>query len=268
MEAIINFFSAQGLDFWSLVKAAGILLVGLLLISTVGRFAFGKRSVLNNAVSSAIGILFIYAVTVVLKSAGLQFQSLVAPLPFVTISGESLVLFSFAGADYTLICSQVLSMIILSFLVNLADGWLPKGKSLLGWLFFRCLTVVVAYLLHLVVVGLFTAFLPEGIVTYAPAVLLVLLVVMLLTGALKIVVGALLTTVNPLIAALYTFFFANVVGKQVTKAVLTTGLLALLVTGLHYVGYSVISIASAALVAYIPFLLLLVVLWYIVYKVF
>lgn len=268
MEAIINFFSAQGLDFWSLVKAAGILLVGLLLISTVGRFAFGKRSVLNNAVSSAIGILFIYAVTVVLKSAGLQFQALVAPLPFVTISGESLVLFSFAGADYTLICSQVLSMIILSFLVNLADGWLPKGKSLLGWLFFRCLTVVVAYLLHLVVVGLFTAFLPEGIVTYAPAVLLVLLVVMLLTGALKIVVGALLTTVNPLIAALYTFFFANVVGKQVTKAVLTTGLLALLVTGLHYVGYSVISIASAALVAYIPFLLLLVVLWYIVYKVF
>lgn len=268
MEAIVNFFNAQGLDFWALVKAAGILLVGLLLISTVGRFAFGKRSVLNNAVSSAIGILFIYAVTVVLKSAGLQFQSLIAPLPFVTISDESLVLFSFAGADYTLICSEVLSMIILSFLVNLADGWLPKGKSLLGWVFFRCLTVVVAYLMHLVVVGLFTALLPEGIVTYAPTVLLVLLVVMLLTGALKIVVGALLTTVNPLIAALYTFFFANVVGKQVTKAVLTTGLLALLVTGLHYVGFSVISIASAALIAYIPFLLLLVVLWYIVYKVF
>lgn len=268
MEEIINLFSSTGLDFWSLVKAGGILLLGCLLISTVGRFAFGKRSVLNNAVSSAIGILFIYAITVVLRSAGLQFQSLIAPLPFVTISGESLELFSFAGADYTVICTEVLSMIILSFLVNLADGWLPKGKSILGWLFFRCLTVVVAYLLHLIVVGLFTRYLPEGIVTYAPAVLLVLLVVMLLTGALKIVVGALLTTVNPLIAALYTFFFANVVGKQVTKAVLTTGLLALLVTGLHYVGFSVISIASAALIAYIPFALLLVVLWYIVYKVF
>ena len=268
MEQIVNLFNSLGLDFWSLVKAGGFLLVGCLLISTVGRFAFGKRSVLNNAVSSAIGILFIYAVSAVLRSAGFQFQSLIAPLPFVTITDQSLVLFSFAGADYTVICSEVLSMIILSFLVNLADGWLPKGKNLFSWLFFRCLTVVVAYLLHLVVIGLFTRFLPEGIVTYAPAVLLVLLVVMLLTGALKIVVGALLTTVNPLIAALYTFFFANIVGKQVTKAVLTTGLLALMVTGLHYVGFSVISITSAALVAYIPFALLLVVLWFIVYKVF
>lgn len=268
MDAIISYFDTLGLDFYSLLKTAGVLILGLLLLSVLGRFVFGKRSVLSSAISSAIGILFIFAVTVVLKSAGVQLGQLLAPLPYVSMSNDTLVLFTFEGADYTLICSQVLSMIILSFLVNLVDGWLPKGKNIISWLFFRCLTVVIALILHLVVTGLFTSLLPEGLVTYAPTVLLALLILMLLTGALKVLVGLVLTTVNPLIAALYTFFFANVVGKQITKAVLTTALLTGLVLLLQKLGIFAISIASAALIAYIPFVVLLVILWYVVRKVF
>ena len=267
MESIIAYFNTLDLDFDALLKTGAILLLGTLLISLFGRFIFGKKSALNNAVSSAIGILFIYALTVILKSAGAQFQAWTAPLPFVTIAGDELRLFSFAGADYTVICAEVLSMIILSFLVNIVDGWLPRGKHIIGWIFFRCLTVLIALFLHLVVTGLFTAYLPEGIVTYAPPILLALLVLMLLTGALKILVGVLLTTVNPLIAALYTFFFANVIGKQITKAVLTTTLLTGLVLLLQYVGITAVSIASAALMAYIPFIVALIVLWYVVCRV-
>lgn len=268
MENIITYFNSLQFDFDSFWKIALVLLLGTFLVSVFGRFVFGKRSALNNAVSSAIGILFIYAITVVLKSTGVQIQGLIAPLPFVSISGETMTLFSFSGAHYTAICSELLSMIILSFLVNLADGWLPKGKRLFSWLFFRCLTVVIAYLLHLIVVGLFATYLPEGIVTYAPVILLALLILMLLTGALKILVGAVLTTVNPIIGGLYTFFFASIVGKQITKAVLTTAILSALVIGLQYLGVGVISIASAALMAYIPFVVVLIVLWYIVYRVF
>lgn len=268
MENITQYFTSIGFNFDSFWKAALILLLGTFLLSVFGRFVFGKRSALNNAVSSAIGILFIYAVTVVLKSAGAQFSSLIAPLPFVTISGEDLILFSFAGAHYTTLCTEILSMIILAFLVNLADGWLPRGKNLFSWVFFRCLTVVIGYLMHLIVVGLFATYLPQGIVTYAPTILLGLLILLLLTGALKIIVGALLSTVNPIIGGLYTFFFATVIGKQITKAVLTTAILSGIVIGLRYVGISVISIASAALAAYVPLLLLLVILWYVICKFF
>lgn len=264
MDIIIEYFSSIGLDFYSFVKTALVLLLGTLLVSVLGRFIFGKRSTLSNAVSSAIGILFIYAVTVVLRSSGAKFDQLIAPLPFVSIYGDNLALFSFDGTHYTIICSEILSMIILAFLVNLADGWLPKGKSLLGWIFFRCMTVAVAYLLHLIVVGLFAAYLPQGLVTYAPTVLLWLLVVLILTGALKIIVGALLSTVHPLIGGLYTFFFATAIGRQITKAVLTTVLLLGIVLLLRYIGVTVISIASAALIAYIPFIVLLIALWYLV----
>ena len=268
MENIIKSLSSIDFNIDSFWIAALVLLLGTFLMSFFGRFVFGKRSALNNAISSAIGILFIYAITVILKNTGVQFSSLIAPLPFITISGEDLILFSFTNAHYTVLCSEILNMIILAFLVNLADGWLPRGKNLFSWIFFRCVTVVVGYLMHLVVVWLFSTYLPEGIVTYAPAILLGILILLLLTGTLKIVVGALLSTVNPIIGGLYTFFFATVIGKQITKAVLTTVILSAIVIGLQYAGIGIISIASAALVAYVPLLILLIVLWYIVCKFF
>ena len=268
MEAVMELFGTIGIDFDTFWKSALILLIGTFLLSIFGRFIFGKRSALNNAASSAIGIIFIYALTVVLQSAGLRFRQLIAPLPFVTISGDKLYLFDFFSAHYTTLCSEVLSMIILSFLVNLADGWLPRGKNILSWVFFRCLTVVIGYLMHLIVVGLFATYLPEGIVIYAPVILLALLVLLLLTGALKILVGALLTTVNPIIGGLYTFFFATVIGKQISKATLTTVILAGLIIALKYAGVTMISIAGAAMIAYIPILVALIILWYIVCKFF
>ena len=91
-----------------------------------------------------------------------------------------------------------------------------------------------------------------------------ILALMLLTGAFKVLVGIAISTVNPLVAALYTFFFASLVGKQITKAVLTTLLLAALVLCLNSLGIVVISVISSALIAYIPFVLALTVLWYIV----
>ena len=143
MEFIAKYLPSVPFSLDSVWKAALILLLGTFLLSVFGRFIFGKRSALNNAVSSAIGILFIYAASVVLSSVGAQFSQFVAPLPFVTISGDKMTLFSFANAHYTVVCTQLLSMIILSFLVNLADGWLPRGKNIFSWVFFRCLTVVV-----------------------------------------------------------------------------------------------------------------------------
>ena len=265
MESILNYFSSFGLDIVQFLKATGILIIALLVLALAGRFMYGKRSALCRAVSSVIGILFIYAITVVLGDAGDAFQQFIAPLPFVSIVDDTMVLFSFQ-ADYTVICAEVLSMIILSFLMNLTEDWLPTGKHILSWVFFRSLGVIIALILHLIVTGIFTAYLPEGLITYAPVILLALLILMLLTGSLKLLVGLLLTSVNPLIAALYTFFFANIIGKQITKAVLTTGILACLVLALQEIGITAISIASAALAAYIPLIILLIILWYLVGK--
>lgn len=266
IEPIIQYFTAQELDWPYYLKIGGVLLLGCLLISLFAKFIFGKKSAVSSSVSSAISIIFICAIIVVLRSFGVQ-SNAAPPLPFVILQNDALLLFDFFSADYTVICAQVLSMVILAFFINLIDGLLPKKKNVFAWLFFRCLTVAIAYGVHLLLTWSFTTYLPAWITTYAPVVLLALLVLLLLTGALKILVGAAMATVNPIIAALYTFFFAKMIGRQLSKALLTTTLLVCFLILLRYLGVTIISITSAALVAYIPFLVLLLSLWYIVHRV-
>lgn len=253
-----------GFDILAFLKALGILIGLFLIVAVVGRLFFGKRSVLNKSVSTAIGILFIYAITVVIHSYGIKLDFLVSPLPFISISADYLSIFSIVTADYVQICHHALKMIILVFLVNIVNGWLPEGKKFIGWLFFRCLSISIAMLLHAMVQNLLNAFLPEGLLTWAPVILLGLLIIMLAVGALKFLVGLLISTVNPLVGFLYTFFFANVIGKQLSRAMLTTLLFCGLVYALNQCGIVSIFIGSAALAAYLPLLIILLILWYLI----
>lgn len=268
MESIISFFTAQGLDLLSFLKVSGIVLIGALLISGVLHFIFGKKTLIGHSVSSAISIIYIYVATAAILTLAPKLQWFVAPLPFAAFEEGYVTFFSFRNAAYTTIAAQLLSMIILSFLVNLADTWIPKGKHILGWFFWRCVTVALGMILHFIVTWLFNRYLPIGIVIYAPVILLAILLLMLLTGTLKLVVGALLTTVNPIIAAFYTFFFASVVGKQLTKAILTTAIITGIVYLVQDLGIIGLSLTAAALAAYVPFLLLLLLVWYIISRVF
>lgn len=264
MDKLLTYFDSLGIDFGNFWQAALILLIGSFAISLLGRAVFGRRSTLSGAVSSAFAILFLYAGVLALRLYGGELTKWITPLPFISITGNTLRLFSFTGTHYTVICTELVNMLILAFLVNLADSWLPKCKNIFAWLFFRILTVLIAFVLHFVVTGLLAEFVPEGVAMYAPVVLVTVLLIMLLTGALKILVGAAISTINPIIGALYTFFFANVIGKMITKAALTTVILAVLVFALEKIGIVSLAVSAAALPVYVPGLLILIVLWYVV----
>ena len=279
MEEILSTLRSVNIDPTVFGRSMLLLAIGSLLLGSIGRFVFGKKSGFSHAVSSSIGILFVYATAMVVYSAFPDLACFMPALPYVHFNGSALVqqepdassfpnvLFVFRGSHYTAVCTQVLNMIILAFLANLLDRWLPAGKNFFTWLLSKCATVIGAIVLQLLVNWLLNKYLPQGIMTYAPTILLGLLILLLLVGALKFVVGALLSTVHPVIGAFYTFFFATIVGKSITKAVLTTGILTGLVFCLNYMGCTAISIASAALIAYIPLAVLLLLVWYLVNKI-
>lgn len=235
----------------------------MIVIGFIGRLCFGKKSDLNRSLSAGIGILFIYAVTIVIYSFDpADLSRFLSPLPYVAFSGDYLYLFTFAGVRFQVICSQILSMIVLAFLYNLIDDFMPEGKKLLHWLLYRILTILMAMVLHYVVTWLSNTFLPGPLVSYAPTMLVVVLGVTLLLGALKVLLGLVLAAVNPIIAAIYAFFFSHKLGKQLSRAVLTTAVLSVTVELLRYFGYAAISISGAALLTYLPLIAALLVLWY------
>lgn len=267
MDKIMDMLKSANIDPATFGMATLVLVVGTLLLGSIGRFAFGKKSTFSHAVSSSIGILFVYAAAIVVYSVFSEYKQYIPPLPFATFNGSDLVLFTFTNAHYTVICSQVLDMIILAFIANLLDSWIPRGKHLFTWLLSKCATIVGAAAAQILVNWLLNKYLPQGLMTYAPTILLGLLILLVLVGALKLIVGAILSTVHPVIGAFYTFFFSTLVGKAITRALLTAAILSGIVYALEYIGCTVISIASAALIAYIPLLIVLALIWYLVNKI-
>ena len=266
MESVLSYFSNVGVDFVSFLKLTAILLLGAVLISAVSRFIFRKQTLLGSSISSSIAIVFIYVIMVLILTVASDLHFLVTPLPLTSITAEQIEFFHFADASFPAVAAQLLGMIILAFLVNLVDSWLPRGKNLFSWIWWRLLTVALGFMLHYGANLLIHKYLPDGIIQYAPMILLIILVIMLLTGALRLVLGLILATVNPLIAALYTFFFATLIGKQITKAVLTAGILSGVILLMQNMGITFLSLMPEALVAYVPFLLILIPVWYLISK--
>jgi len=270
MNEILNWLKSlipENFNYEGFFIALAVLTVSLIVLGLIGRYVFGRKSVLHGSVTSVIGILFIYALVVVIHSTGVQLGFMLSPLPFVQLNGEHLHMFRFVGEGYATICGELLNMIILSFVVNLIDSWMPTGKKLFGWLLYRSLSVVLGVLAFTLLMGVLNHFLPEGLLFWAPVILLGLLVLSLLLGALKFLVGAVLTTVSPLLAVFYTFFFASVAGKMVSKAMLTTVIMAAMVYAMNYFGIASLYIGTSVLVAYIPLLIVLLALWYFIGKV-
>jgi hypothetical protein len=252
----------SNLDLHSIVKFFLIFTATILLAGFLAKQLLGKNSNFNRAICGAIGILFIYVITIFVYSfAPGNLASFLSPLPYVIFSNSKLYLFVFEGTKLPVICSQALSMTILAFLYHLLDDFMPQGKKF-HWLLYRLLTIMMAMALHYVINWAINRFLPSALVFYAPTCVLMILVTLLLIGFLKVLLGFVLTVVNPIIGALYTFFFSSKLGKQLTRAVLTTVLVSILIMVLHRIGYSVIPVAVSSLSAYIPFVLILLILWY------
>jgi hypothetical protein len=241
-----------------------ILIFGILLITSLTRFLFGKKNQINLAVTSAMEILCVYVINVVIYALGLHLQQFITPLPFVTMVEDYLILYPILSAEFVDICHHVLKLLIIAFLVNLINEIIPEGKHLITWFLLRLITVAIAVAaIYFAELGLNT-FVPQGIYDIAPTVLLCCLVALVLLGSLKVLVGAVMAFLDPVIAALYTFFFSNVIGRALAKAMVSTALLTGLVAALDYLNITVVLIAASALSAYLPLLLIVVALWYIV----
>ena len=251
------------IDFVKTMQFCFLFAVVSLIMGVLGRVVMGRRSSLNHAMSSAIGILFIYVVTVCIYTfQPHSLTQLITPLPFVTFYEDYVILSPVIGASWSLFCTQMLSLIILSFLVNFLDSFLPKGNNLLTWYLYRFLTVALAMILHLLVHWVCSTYLPTGLATYAPMILLGILACMLLLGVLNVILGITLTMINPVFGGIYTFFFSNIIGKQISKAVFSSAIICAVLLLVEKLGFIVICISVAAIVTYIPLILILLILWH------
>jgi len=280
MEEIINIIHSGVLDFQipdniTQIGATALqygkfllfLALGVLLLSSLNRFLFGKENQINLAITAAMEILCLYVINIVICAMGLQYELFLTPLPFVAIAEDYLFLFPILASDMTVICNHLLRLLIIAFLVNLIGGLFPQGQNLLTWTILRLLTVAFSVAALYGADLLLGIYLPQGFSEYAPTILLLSLAALIALGSLKIFVGAALAFLDPIIAALYTFFFSNIIGRALARAMVSSLLIGLLLALLNWLQISVLHIALTALTGYIPLLIIVILLWYFVGRV-
>lgn len=236
-----------------------------LVLGSISRVVLGKRSSLNHALSSVMAVLFIYTVTIVIYTfKPWNLDILLSPLPFVTFSDHYLIVHPMTDLTFPALCSQLLSLMILTFLINLVDTLIPPGEGIVNWLLLRLITVLGCFGLHFLVSWAFRTYLPEALVTYAPTILLAVLLVLLSSGVVSLVLGLIIAITSPFLGAMYSFFFSNIVGKQISKSIFTSGVVCGIFYLMEHFGLVVILISPAALLTYVPLALVLLLLWFLV----
>ena len=159
-----------------------------LILGIMSRVVLGKRSSLNHSLSAVMGILFVYVVTITLYTfKPWNLDILLSPLPFATFSDHYLIIHPITDLQFSALCTQLLSLLILSFLINLIDSFMPQGENVISWLLLRVITILVCFALHLLVSWAFHTYLPGVLVDYAPMILLGVLAVMLLSGVVTLI---------------------------------------------------------------------------------
>jgi len=236
-----------------------------LILGIMSRVVLGKRSSLNHSLSSVMGIIFVYAATIILYTfKPWNLDVLLSPLPFATFSDHYLIIHPITDLQFPSLCEEMLSLIILAFLVNLIDTCMPQGENMLSWFLLRLITILVCFALHLLVSWAFHTYLPGVLVDYAPMILLLVLAFFVLSGVLTLILGLVISVTNPFLGAMYSFFFSNVIGKQLSKAIFSSSILGVILYLMDRFGFIVIIITPAALMTYIPLALAMIVLWYLI----
>lgn len=251
-----------GIYFLTLLAA----IAAILAIGGIFRLCFGKGSIINGAFSSAIAIASIYAVSILVYRYESNLSFLFDTLPFVSVSKDHLTVFPIMDASFQEICSEIMKMMVLSFLMNLLETWLPKGKKLLSWFGFRFLALSIAICLNYCINLLMNAILQENILAIAPLILLGIVLLTFLLACLKLIIGGVLSFINPLLGLFYGFFFRQDIGQQLLRAMITTLFFTVAVYTLNALSYTAIPIAAVAVATYLPIILLGWALWFIISK--
>lgn len=240
------------IDWLYTLKTALLIGAAVCILGGVFRLICGKGSKLVRSVSGSVILMLVYLADILVYVFAPSLRDILAPLPFLTVTEDAFFLWDICSLRGNELYIPLLQLFLLAFFANLLDGLMPKGKKLLSWYGFRLLTVAACLALYTMASSLIRSVAPRIFGDWAGYILLGIWGVILLTGILKLLLTVILAAVNPLVGALYGFFFSNIVGKQLSQAIATTLLTVAIMCLLYWLGYIGFAFDGFSIAAYGP----------------
>ena len=204
---------------------------------------FGKKTLLNQGISSTLCIVTVYLSAMLLC---LYIPSLrtVIKLPFLTLTADTATLVDPFTIPATTVAPTLLRLMMLVFLINTADSFGAGGKSLPTWVLTEALAMVIALLVYwLLGIGL-QAVAPWLLDKYSIVPVVAIIAVALVIICAKFVFTKVITKENKYYSSMNKFFTTNRMGTLLTTSALSFLLCTLLALVLHVRGENVLTFAS------------------------
>ena len=204
---------------------------------------FGKKTLLNQGISSTLCIVTVYLSTILLclYIPGLR---TVIKLPFLSMNADTVTLvdpFTIAARD---VAPTLLRLMMLVLLLNTADSFGSGGKSLLTWIATEALAMVIALLIYVLLVTGIQAIIPWLLGKYAIVPVVLVFAVALMMILAKFVFTKVFTKESKQFTAANKFFTTNRMGTLLTTSALSFLLCTLLALVLHVRGQNVLTFAN------------------------
>ena len=192
---------------------------------------FGKKTLLNQGISSTLCITTVYLGAMLLC---LYVPSLrtVIKLPFLSMNADTAMLVDPFTIPAGNVAPTLLRLMMLVFLINTADSFGAGGKSLPTWILTEALAMVIALLFYWLL----------GKYSIVPVVIIIALALVIICA--KFVFTKVITKENKYYSSMNKFFTSNRMGTLLTTSALSFLLCTLLALVLHVRGQNALTFAS------------------------
>ena len=230
-----TWYSMVKLPFWTLlftVAAGGVYCA-----------RFGKKTLLNQGISSTLCIATVYLGAILL---GVYVPSLRddISLPFLSMNEQSAVLLDIFTMEATGIATTLLKLMILVFLINTADSFGAGGKSMFTWITTEALAMAIALLIYVLLITGIQAIIPWLLERYAIVPVMLIIAVSLVVICAKFIFTKVITKENKYYSSMNKFFTTNRMGTLLTTSAMSFLFCDLLSLVLHVRGHNEVTFAN------------------------
>ena len=237
MNEITTLFTAIGEFFtksawYSMVKLPFWTLLFTVAAGGVYCARFGKKTLLNQGISSTLCIVTVYLGAILLGVFAPSLRDDIA-LPFLSMNEQSAVLQDIFTMEAKSIASSLLQLMILVFLLNTADSFGAGGKDIVTWIATEALAMVIALLIYVLLITGMQAIIPWLLNRYAivPVVLVIALSLVMICA--KFLFTKVITKENSYYTSMNKFFTSNRMGTLLTTSAMSFLFCGLLSLVLH-----------------------------------
>lgn len=239
--AIGDYFTNSG--WYAMVKWPFWTLLFVVAAGGVYCARFGKKTLLNQGISSTLCIVTVYMGAILLCA---HFPSLRDDinLPFLTLTESSATLVDPFTINRTDVAPVFLKLMILLFLINTADSFGSGGKSIITWATTEALAMIIALALYIVILTGINAIIPWVFGKYSIVPVVFIISVGLVIICAKFVFTKVITKSNQYYTKMNKFFTENRMGTLLTTSAMSFLFCGLLQFILHIRAQNVVLFAT------------------------